>query len=227
MEIEETAKQPSRQPLLYAGHGNERLFAFSDGVFAITITLLVLEIKVPEIPHELVATELLPKLAHLFPFIISHVISFFVLGIFWVAHHNMFAHIKKHDHVLLWLNLFFLLCVASAPFPTGLLGGYPDQPISVMIYSAVLAITGLSLDAIWWYATTYGLVDSETDPEFVSFVHWHIWKAPIFYGLAFIFAFFNLLAIAKLILICVTIFYIIPNTLERTHYKKLNKRFNQ
>ncbi|MEB3247800.1 MAG: TMEM175 family protein [Merismopediaceae bacterium] len=227
MAIEETPPPSTKQPLLFAVHGNERINAFSDGVFAITITLLVLEIKVPEIPHELVATELMPKLTHLFPFIMSHVISFFVLGIFWVAHHNMFAHIKKHDHVLLWLNLLFLLCVASAPFPTGLLGAYPDQAIAVMIYSGVLAVTGLSLDLIWWYVTTYGLVDGETDSEFVRFVHWHIWKAPIFYGLAFVFAFLNWLALAKLILIGVTIFYIIPNALERTHYKRLNRRFNQ
>ncbi|MFM7191796.1 MAG: TMEM175 family protein, partial [Microcystaceae cyanobacterium] len=110
MAIEETPPPSTKQPLLFAVHGNERINAFSDGVFAITITLLVLEIKVPEIPHELVAKELIPKLTHLFPFIVSHGISFFVLGIFWVAHHNMFAHIKKHDHVLLWLNLLFLLC---------------------------------------------------------------------------------------------------------------------
>jgi uncharacterized membrane protein len=226
MAIEETPPTSPKQSILFAVHGNERLSAFSDGVFAITITLLVLEIKVPEIPHELVASELIPALKHLAPFMMSHVISFFVLGIFWVAHHNMFAHIKKHDHILLWLNLLFLLCVASIPFPTGLLGTYPNQAISVMIYSAILAITGASLDVIWWYATTYNLVDEETDADFVSFVHRHIWKAPIFYGLAFLISFLNL-ALAKLILVGVTIFYIIPNALERKHYKHLGRRFNQ
>jgi len=222
--METEANNP--QPRLFAVHGNERLFAFSDGVFAITITLLVLEIKVPEIPKEAVAAELWPALIHLFPHIISHIISFFVLGIFWVAHHNMFAHIKKHDHILLWLNLIFLMCVASTPFPTGLLGTYPDQRLTVMIYAGVLAVTGLVLDAIWWYATTYGLVDGETDPEFVRFVHRHIWKAPIFYGLALVVSLLSLM-LAKIILLAVTIFYIIPNALERTHYKRLNRRFNQ
>lgn len=226
MESEENSLENSPQSGLFSVHGNERLFAFSDGVFAITITLLVFEIKIPDIPEELVSSKLWPALVHLFPHIISHAISFFVLGIFWVAHHNMFAHIKKHDHILLWLNLVFLLCVASVPFPTSLLGTYPDERISVMIYSGVMAIAGIFLDIIWWYATTYGLVDGETNPEFVRFVHQHIWKAPIMYGLAFAISFLSL-TLSKLILICVAIFYIIPNALERTHYKKLNKRFNQ
>ncbi|MFN5513236.1 MAG: TMEM175 family protein [Cyanobacteriota bacterium] len=226
MATEATNSPVNVKPRLFAVHGNERLFAFSDGVFAITITLLVLEIKVPELSPSLAATELWPALTHLVPHIISHVISFFVLGIFWVAHHNMFAHIKKHDHILLWLNLLFLLCVASTPFPTGLLGTYPNEQITVMIYAGVLTVTGLVLDLIWWYATTYDLVDGETDPEFVRFVHRHIWKAPIFYSLALALSFLSLV-LSKLILLGVTIFYIIPNALERSHYRNLSRRFNQ
>ena len=226
MEIEKNPTRSSPNPLLFAVHGNERLCAFSDGVFAITITLLVLEVKIPEISKELIATKLMPELFHLFPFIISHLISFLVLGIFWVAHHNIFAHIKKHDHILLWLNLIFLMCVASIPFPTGLLGTYPDEQISVIIYSGVLGVTGLVLALMWWYVTTYRLVDAETDPEFVRFVYQHVLKAPIFYFSAILVSFLSL-TLAKLILIFVAIFYIIPNALERKHYKKLNQRFNQ
>jgi uncharacterized membrane protein len=226
MEIEENPTQSSPKPKLFAVHGNERLFAFSDGVFAITITLLVLEIKIPEISKELVATKLVSELSHLFPFIISHLISFLVLGIFWVAHHNMFAHVKRHNHILLWLNIVFLMCVASIPFPTGLLGTYPDQQISVIIYSGVLGVTGVVLALMWWYVTTYRLVDDETDPEFVRFVYQHVLKAPIFYFSAILASFLSL-TLAKLILICVTIFYIIPNASVHKHYKKLNQRFNQ
>ncbi len=226
MEIEENSPQSSPQPRLFNVHSNDRLCFFSDGVFAITITLLVLEIKVPEISKELVSTKLVPALFHLFPFIISHLISFLVLGIFWVAHHNIFPHIKKHDHILLWLNLIFLMCVASIPFPTGLLGTYPDEQISVIIYSGVLGVTGLCLALMWWYVTTYRLVDDETDPEFVLFVYRHVLRAPIFYFLA-IFASFLSLTLAKLILACVTIFYIIPNTSVHKHYNKIDQRFNQ
>jgi uncharacterized membrane protein len=226
MEIEENQPQSSPKPRGFAVHGNERLFAFSDGVFAITITLLVLEIKIPEISKELVATKLVSELSHLFPFIISHLISFLVLGIFWVAHHNMFAHVKRHNHILLWLNIVFLMCVASIPFPTGLLGTYPDQQISVIIYSGVLGVTGVVLALMWWYVTTYRLVDDETDPEFVRFVYQHVLKAPIFYFSAILASFLSL-TLAKLILICVTIFYIIPNASVHKHYKKLNQRFNQ
>lgn len=207
-------------------HGNERLFAFSDGVFAITITLLVLELKVPEIASDLVAKELSGELLHLFPRFASHIISFFVLGIFWIAHHNMFVHIKKHDHVLLWLNTLFLMCVASIPFPTGLLGEYPNERVSVIAYGLTLAINGIVLDLIWWYATTRQLVDRETDRDFIAFVHRHIRKAPIFYGISIVISFFSL-ALAKLIFIGIAIFYIMPNALEREHYKQLRRRFNR
>ncbi|MDJ0687487.1 MAG: TMEM175 family protein [Xenococcaceae cyanobacterium MO_188.B32] len=209
-----------------AAHGNERLFAFSDGVFAITITLLVLEIKVPEIAEELVATELPQALLHLVPEFVSHIISFFVLGVFWVAHHNMFGHIKKHDHVLLWLNIIFLLCVASIPFPTGLLGKYPNEQITVAIYAGMWAITAVVLELLWWYATTHGMVDQDTDPDFITFVHRHIRKAPIFYLISIGVSFFSL-TISKFIFIAVAIFYILPNPLERKHYKTLARRFNQ
>ena len=104
--------------------GNERMAAFSDGVFAIAITLLVLELQVPASvpPGGLIALvpEFLPKLA-------GHVITFAILGIYWVGHHNMFMHIKRHDRTLLWLNNLFLLFVAAMPFPAGLIVQYGND----------------------------------------------------------------------------------------------------
>jgi uncharacterized membrane protein len=113
---------------------NERIIALSDGVFAIFITLLVLKVRVPDIPAALVAAELPHALVDLLPKFMSHVISFAVLGIYWVGHHTMFMYIKRHDRVLLWLNILFLLFVSSMPFPTGLLGQYGDQQIALVIY---------------------------------------------------------------------------------------------
>jgi uncharacterized membrane protein len=113
--------------------GNERIIALSDGVFAIVITLLVLEIKVPEVAN----SELSAAIVEIIPKILSHVISFVVLGIYWIGHHNMFMHIKRHDRILLWLNILFLLCVASMPFPTGLIVQYIDQQLAIVVYAAL------------------------------------------------------------------------------------------
>lgn len=217
---------PTKNPIETSHHNNERLVFFSDGVFAITITLLVLEIKIPEIAENLVATELPKELLHLVPKIFSHIISFIVLGLYWIGHHNMFIHIKLHDHVLLWLNILFLMCIASLPFPTGLLGHYPDQQIAIVAYAGTLVLTGITLDLIWWYATTHNLVDGETNPGFIAFVHRYIRLAPLLYLLSIAVSFFSL-AFSKFLFIVVIASYIFPNPLHRRHYKQLSRRFNE
>jgi uncharacterized membrane protein len=207
-------------------HGNERLTFFSDGVFAITITLLVLEIKVPELAEDLIASKLSYELWHLVPKMLGHMLSFIVLGLYWIAHHNMFMHVKRHDHILLWLNVLFLMCIASIPFPTGLIGHYPDQPIAVIIYAATLALTGICLNLLWWYSVKYRLVDDDTDPAFIKFVFDYIRIAPLVYLLAIAASFLSL-GLAKFMLIGVTVFYILPKRYHRKHYKQIVQRFEE
>jgi len=226
MSEESTGEKLATEKPFQAFHNNERLTFFSDGVFAITITLLVLEIKVPEIAENLVATELTTELVHLVPKIFSHIVSFIVLGIYWVGHHNMFMHIKRHDHVMLWLNTLFLMCIASVPFPTALIGHYPNQQISVVAYAGTLVVTGVVLQLIWWYATTHRLIDENTDPAFISFVHRYIRIAPILYGLSILVSFFNL-TVAKFIFVIVVVYHIVPKSFQRNHYKQLVRRFDQ
>jgi uncharacterized membrane protein len=204
--------------------GNERINAFSDGVFAIVITLLVLEIKVPELAVEVAEAELPRALLELWPKVFSHVISFVVMGIYWVGHHNMFMHIKRHDRVLLWLNIMFLLFVASMPFPTGLLSRYPGQQIALVIYCIVLILAGLSLDAMWWYASkNRRLVDPSIDPDLVVFVHRRVLIAPIIYLIAIGVSFLSVL-MAELLLIVVAVLYILPNPLDVYHHKNLGEQ---
>lgn len=209
-----------------AHHNNDRLKLFSDGVFAIAITILVLEIKIPEIAENLVATELPKELWHLVPKILSNIISFIILGIYWIAHHNIFMHIIRHDHIMLWLNTLFLMCIASLPFPTGLLGHYPNQQISVAIYAGTLLVTGIVLDILWWYATTHRLVDDEIDANFIAFVHRYNRIAPALYLLSIVISFLSL-TLAKFIFIVVAVIYIVPNTLYRSHYRQLARRFDE
>src|SRR5437660_9370808 len=98
----------------------DRLMFFSDGVFAIAITLLVLQITVP-IPG-LSEHQLGDALRHLGPKYFGFVLSFLVIGRYWMAHHRVFEYIKRFDMPLVWLNLAFLLLIAFLPFPTAVLG---------------------------------------------------------------------------------------------------------
>ena len=113
-----------------------RLEAFSDGVFAIVITLLILDIRIPDVDYAHLSSALVIVL----PRIIAYVISFFIIGVYWISHHNSMAPIQKVDRGFLWLNILLLLCVSFIPFPTSLLGRYPYKALPIMIYGANLIL---------------------------------------------------------------------------------------
>jgi uncharacterized membrane protein len=120
-----------------------RIEAFSDGVFAIIITLLILTIQVPQIKGPDPAPALARSLAGMAPKFMSYALSFAIVCIWWVAHHHFFALLTKSDRGLLWLNSLFLFWLASVPFPAALLGDYPNQRIAVVCYGAVMALAVL------------------------------------------------------------------------------------
>jgi uncharacterized membrane protein len=133
-----------------------RIVNFSDGVFAIVITLLILTIQVPEIPPALVAQRLPSRLLALEPKVLSYVISFLVVAVYWMAHHRVFKPIRGYDGTLLWLNFVFLMAISFLPFPTSLLGEYGEQQLSVVIYATNVSVASLLLTLISWYATNRG-----------------------------------------------------------------------
>lgn len=127
-----------------------RIVHFSDAVFAIAITLLVLEIRV----HEgLSPEELKDDLVGMWPQYLSYLISFGVIASFWRVNHLVFRYVRAYDGRLITLNLFFLMCVAFLPFSSSLLGEYVGQRIALEIYAGSVAVTGLFLVGMWWYAT--------------------------------------------------------------------------
>ncbi|MDP9313439.1 MAG: TMEM175 family protein [Chloroflexota bacterium] len=198
--------------------GNERINALSDGVFAIVMTLLVLELRVPEVP----APELLRAMPELVPEVLAYSVSFVVLGIYWVGQHNMLMHIKRHDRTFLWLNILFLLIVASMPFPTALVLHYSEEQVAVVIYAATLVLGGLSLDLMWWYAThNRRLVSEQIDPALIGFVHRRVLMAPVLYLGAIALSFLSVDA-AKLLFALVALLYILPSPLDRRHHWALN-----
>ena len=150
----------------------DRIVFFSDAVFAIAITLLVLSIEVPQIPENLVAEELLDQLFDLGRNMLSYVISFLVIFSFWTVHHSIFSSIRGYDRGLLWLNGLFLMAVAFLPFPSALLGEYGDQQLVVAIYAGSMAVTRLLLSAVWWYASMgQRLIVSGLDPGLIRAHH--------------------------------------------------------
>src|SRR6516165_2392198 len=134
--------------------GRNRVEALTDGVFAVAMTLLVLDIKVPELEQSLATAELPLKLLSLWPKFLSYTISFVILGVYWVGHHVQLSFIRRADRPLLWINIFFLLWVALVPFSTALLSEYAKTRLAIAIYGANLIAIGLTLALHWWYATT-------------------------------------------------------------------------
>lgn len=144
-----------------------RIEAFSDGIFAIIVTLLVFAFKIPEMKGTQLNLELDQFLWQLLPMIISYVISFITVAIFWVNHYQFFHWIKYSDRNLLWLNNLLLMTVAFVPFPTGLLGVYPTHSPAVMLYGAVLFLASSSFTLMRLYAK-YSNLHKDLSPEKLS-----------------------------------------------------------
>lgn len=148
--MKKTQVLPNPVPATHDELGLERIVFFSDAVIAIAITLLAIDIRLPNLEHE---TRLVPVLLGLWPRYLSYAISFLVIGTYWIAHHNMFEHINRYTPQLIWLNLLFLLCVAFTPFPTAVVGEYGTQISAQIFYAGSVVVTGLVKLILWWYAS--------------------------------------------------------------------------
>jgi uncharacterized membrane protein len=163
-----------------------RLEAFSDGVFAIAITLLILNVGVPR--HSSGGT-LAHDLLRLWPAYVSYAVSFATIGIIWVNHHTMFRHFRAVDRPMLFLNVLFLLCVAFIPFPTRLVAEFlrsgHDATAATIAYGITLTLTALMFNAVWHYAVRGGrLLRDDADAREVSGITRSYVPGPIMYGTA-------------------------------------------
>jgi uncharacterized membrane protein len=126
----------------------ERVVALADGVFAIVLTILVLEIAVPE---GLSGQSLRQVLEELRPTLVAWVISFLITGMYWVAHRDTFSRVRAVNRDLVWLNLLFLLPVSLIPFAASVLGKYPEEPIALHLYGVVMIAASLMRVFLAWY----------------------------------------------------------------------------
>jgi uncharacterized membrane protein len=137
------------------GSMRERLLFLSDGVFAIAITLLVLEIALPHITgsYQVQEQEFPGALWGLWPQVLTYALTFLIVGVYWMSHQRVFEYVVRADGVLAWLNVFFLMSVAFLPIPSNILGEYGAHGPAVRFYSLGLMLPGLWIIAMWWYAT--------------------------------------------------------------------------
>ncbi|HEY7060956.1 MAG TPA: TMEM175 family protein [Chloroflexota bacterium] len=152
------------------GEGTGRVEAFSDGVFAIAITLLVLNLHVPELPPDARGEDLLAALGDDLTNLQAYVVSFLVVGLFWMTHHRVFAQIRRYDAVRVWLNLLTLLFVSVIPFPTAILGRY-GGPVALRLYDGTLAAASILLLVMWVYASgRCSLTEPGLSPNMVRYL---------------------------------------------------------
>jgi uncharacterized membrane protein len=172
----------ARNPLAIAGHLEyDRVLFFSDAVFAIAITLLVVDLGVPDVVpnagHQLHADKYR---------ILGFAISFLVIGLFWMGHHRLFRYITALDRPVIFLNLVFLGTIAFLPYPTALLfASSTKQVAATVFYAACVAGAGLVELAIWLYALRGdGLVPASVSPASRRYVMAQILPTPVVFGLS-------------------------------------------
>lgn len=147
----------------------QRIEALTDGIFAIAMTLLVLNLHLPKISSDLAAKELSKQLFGLWPHFQGYATSFILLAVFWIVHHKQFRAIKRANEVSLWMNILALLFVALIPFSTSLSGEYGNQQIAVVFFECNLLAAGLIFYLQWRYATNnHRLVDPGLDPQSIA-----------------------------------------------------------
>lgn len=158
----------------------ERLVFFSDAVFAIAITLLVIDLKVPEIPHGPAAdAQALAALDALTPNFIGFLISFAVIGSFWAMHHRAFGLVTTHDRSFVWPNLHLLLAIVFLPFATGLMSANTGQRIPHLVYFGTLLVAGLLQLRLLHDVLKPEFAGHEVRPAELTALKRRVWALPI------------------------------------------------
>jgi uncharacterized membrane protein len=148
----------------FAGRSVERLAALSDGVFAVAMTLLVLDLHTPAVAEVHGERELLHAVLALAPRLLAYMMSFLTLGIFWVGQQTQLNQLARSDRDLSWIHLGFLFAVTMLPFSTGLIAAFTAFRVALVLYWLNILLLGAILLAAWRYATHAGLLREDASP---------------------------------------------------------------
>ena len=174
---------------LSPAHPLERLIFFSDAVFAIAITLLVIEVRPPHLPFHTSDRDQLVSLINLTPSVTAFFISFFVVGAFWAGHHRAFSLSKHWSPKLLFPNILMLCAIAFMPFATAYMGLNMGQRVPSMLYDAVLMITAILNIRLVKLATSPPVVDERADPLAIARTRARGWGVALGAAIAFVLTF--------------------------------------
>ncbi len=136
--------------------GTARLEAFSDGVMAIIVTLLIFEVRLPEVPSDATNQQMWDAVAAIAPKFLSFTVSFFTIAIYWVNHHHFFSRITHSDWKLLWANNLLLFFLTIVPFTTAILGDHPGLPVAAFLYGLDLGLAAAAFSLMGYYVFFVG-----------------------------------------------------------------------
>jgi uncharacterized membrane protein len=185
-----------------------RIEAFSDGVFAIAVTLLILEVKIPAAGSGRLGSLLL----HQWPSYLAFLLSFAFIGIMWINHHRMFNHIRRADEGLLILNLLLLLGVTAVPFPTAVLAvnlRTTDARVAALLYNGTYVVIAIFFNVLWRYALAHHLLGHEVNRASAEKISRQYAGGPILYLVCLAIAWFSVTA-SLILNIALAIFFALP-----------------
>jgi uncharacterized membrane protein len=189
-----------------------RLETFADAVIAIAITLLILEVKVPDADGD----QLAAAVVHEWPSYVGYVVSFLTIGVIWVNHHHMFKLIQRTTHAFLMLNVVFLMTIAFLPWPTALVAAYirdpAGRPVAAAVYGLTMFAIAVMFNLVWSYAAGRGhLLVPGVDPNLVARTNRSYLLGPLVYGAAAAIAPLNAF-VSLSICAALAVYWLLPGT---------------
>jgi uncharacterized membrane protein len=193
-----------------------RVEALTDGVFAIVMTLLVLELSLPVVAEGSARVGLAQGLINMWPKFLSYFVTFLMLGFMWFMHHIQFSYIKRSDSLLVWANIVFLMFIALLPFSTSLLGEYMGEQLPILIYGGNFIACMIVRYILWSYVTgKYRLVDTDIPSHEVRAPKIFIPVGITFFAIAMGLSYLN--TAAAICIFAASIIFFIVNTM--LHYR--------
>ncbi|MCD4782790.1 MAG: TMEM175 family protein [Candidatus Eremiobacteraeota bacterium] len=171
-----------------------RITNLCDGVLAIVMTILVLDLKIDRIGN-ISSTSLMQEILKVLPRIETYIIVFILLGFFWLENHRIFEYIKKTDRTFIWLNIFFLMFISILPFFTDLVAEFEKFPIVVALFGVNLFFVQLSLFITWRYVThNHRLIDKSVPQELITYrnINFLVALVIFFFSIPLAFVYHNL-----------------------------------
>jgi uncharacterized membrane protein len=197
--------------------GKNRIEALSDGIFAIVMTLLILELHVPSLPTTAANVEVTAAIFGLWPKFVSYVVAFVSLGVFWIAHHMMYHAVRRADRTLLWLNIAFFMLISLIPFATSVLNAFPRSLIAPFLFGANLALVGWVFFLQWSYiGSQSGMLAPFATSEYRASVRFRMLVVPIATTLTAIVCFWSS-GISVAIYLLLLPLYVLPGSTGGSH----------